>query len=92
MAKYLKLLRAPFISTIMLVVAVDAVAGPMDDVNAAYKRGDFTAALAVVRPLADKGVAQAQYQLGYIYYIGLGVPQDYVTAARWYEGAAVQNR
>ena len=42
----------------------------------------------MLRPLADKGGARAQYQLGYMYYIGLGVPQDYRTAAKWYEVAA----
>lgn len=84
----MKVLCAPVIAAMMLSVAVEAIAGPLDDVNAAYKRGDFTAALPMLRTLADKGIAEAQYQLGYMHYIGLGVPQDYATAAEWYEAAA----
>jgi TPR repeat protein len=40
--------------------------------------------------LAEQGVAEAQWNLGLVYYNGLGVPQDYKQAAEWYRKAADQ--
>src|SRR5215475_1560259 len=39
---------------------------------------------------AAQGDASAQLQLGGMYYIGQGVPQDYTEALRWYRLAAAQ--
>src|SRR5437899_1630850 len=47
-----------------------------------------TATLYRVR--AEQGDAKAQFRLGYIYYQGKGVPQDYTEAVRWYRKAADQ--
>ena len=44
---------------------------------AAYERGDFAAALKQFRPLAAKGNAGAQNNLGVMYENGQGVPQGY---------------
>ena len=43
-----------------------------------------------IRELADKGDASAQYTLGTKYATGEDVPQDYATAARWFQRAAEQ--
>lgn len=43
-----------------------------------------------LKTLAAQGSAWAQTQLGQLYANGRGVPQDYVTARRWYEIAAAQ--
>ena len=51
-----------------------AGAGPLDDWWAAYQRQDYATALQLVRPLADAGLAQAQFDLGYMYAGGHGVP------------------
>lgn len=56
----------------------------------AAQRGDHAAALALWRKGAQRGVAQAQYRLGYAYYDGDGVGQDYVAALRWFRLAAGQ--
>ncbi|MGI9250836.1 MAG: tetratricopeptide repeat protein [Pseudohongiellaceae bacterium] len=40
--------------------------------------------------VAEQGDADAQYDLGRVYYSGKGVPQDYAEAARWYQLAAEQ--
>jgi TPR repeat protein len=40
------------------------------------------------RPLADHGVAEAQFGLGVLY--AKGVPQDYAAAVGWYRKAADQ--
>ena len=39
---------------------------------------------------AKAGQAEAQYILGVLYYLGQGVPQDFVQAANWYRKAAEQ--
>ena len=41
-----------------------------------------------VREKAEKGDAEAQFNLGQIYYEGKGVPQDDSEAAKWYRKAA----
>ena len=47
-------------------------AGPLEDANAAYNRGDYATALRLLRPLADQGDASAQYNLGVMYDNGQG--------------------
>ena len=44
---------------------------------AAMDRGDFASAFKELRPEAEKGDAQAQVQMAYLYFHGKGVPQDY---------------
>ena len=39
---------------------------------------------------AEKGVAEAQYDLGLLYSIGKGVPRDYVSAHKWFNLAALR--
>jgi uncharacterized protein len=56
----------------------------------AYNRGDFETAFKEWQPLADKGDANSQYNLGMLYARGLGLPQDYRKAVEWYEKAAAQ--
>ena len=56
----------------------------------AARAGDFTTALDNWRPLADQGDAKAQYNLGFMYVRGQGVPQDAAEAVRWYRLAADQ--
>jgi uncharacterized protein len=57
-----------------------AIAGPLEDGQAAYRRGDYATELALLRPLADQGNAVAQTGLGWMYEYGHGVPQDYAEA------------
>ena len=57
---------------------------------AAYKKGDYATALRAWQPLAEQGVAGAQYNLGGMYYKGKGIPQDDKAAAQWYRRAAEQ--
>jgi uncharacterized protein len=65
-------------------------AGPLEDGLAAYEREDYVTAIQVLRPLADRGNADAQARLGWMYHYGEGVPQDDATAATWYRKAADQ--
>jgi TPR repeat protein len=73
-----------------LVVVSTAVAGPLEDATAAYQRGDYATTLRLLRPLADQGNVVAQYNLGFMYDRGKGVPQNYADALRRYRKAADQ--
>ncbi len=50
----------------------------------------YTEALAILRPLAEAGNAQAQSRLGNAYVEGQGVQRDYAAAREWYDKAARQ--
>jgi TPR repeat protein len=80
----LKLLRAALTASLVLVAMAGAVAAPFEDYLAVYNKGDYATALRLIRPLADKGNADAQYNLGVLYEKGQGVPQDYAEAMKWY--------
>jgi TPR repeat protein len=56
----------------------------------ALSRGDYDTAVKEFTKLAEKGDANAQANLGYMYYAGEGVPQDYEKAVYWYRKAATQ--
>ncbi len=83
-------------ATVLLAVVVVLVAAPAcTDYEAgkeAYDRGDYATALTKFRPLAQQGDARAQYNLGFMYSKGRGVPQDDKEAVRWYRLAAEQGR
>ena len=46
--------------------------------------------LAQLRALAEQGNAVAQYNLGYMYGNGYGVPEDHVLAYMWFNLSAAQ--
>lgn len=62
----------------------------LDEGVAAFKRGDYAAALREFRPLAERGDAGAQHNLGVMYTHGHGVPKDDREAVKWYRRAAKQ--
>lgn len=62
----------------------------LDEGIAAWARGEYATALRELRPLAEQGHATAQYHLGEMYNLGLGVPQDDGEAVKWYRRAAEQ--
>jgi len=76
----------------LMVAALTAVAsaGPFEDAAAAYRKGDYGTALRIIRLMARKGYAPAQFKLGLMYVNGTGVPQDYREALNWYRKAADQ--
>jgi uncharacterized protein len=59
-----------------------------DAANAAYQKGDYKTALAMVQPVAEGGDARAESLLGLMYYRGRGVAQDDKEAATWFRRAA----
>ncbi len=70
----------------LTVTAADFSAG-LD----AYQKKDYAAAVKEWRPLAEKGDAPSQFNLGLLYVDGLGVPQDYNQALSWFERSAQQD-
>ena len=85
-------MKRHFIATLMfalkLMTANGASAGPLEDGLAAAQRQDYATALRLWKPLADKGDANAQNNLGTMYQWGQGVAQDYKEAVRLYRLAA----
>jgi cell division septation protein DedD len=55
-----------------------------------WAAGNFAGAVKEWRGLAEKGNADAQFNLGQAYKLGRGVPADLGSAQSWYEKAAVQ--
>ena len=56
----------------------------------AYRSEDYATALREWEPLAKQGDAFAQFNLGVMYRLGQGVPQNDSTAVKWYTPAAKQ--
>jgi TPR repeat protein len=50
---------------------------------AAVQREDYVTAARLLGPLAERGVAVAQFYMCFMYYNGRGVPQSYDEAAIW---------
>jgi uncharacterized protein len=76
-----------------MLVAIGGVAtaGPFEDAVANYRRGDYATALRLWHSLAEKGDADAQFQLGVMYESGQGVPPNDADAIKWYRQAAEQD-
>src|SRR5206468_5279550 len=75
---------------------VGAMAGPISaqSVKAgieAWQRSDYSAAVAIWRPLAENGDADAAFNLGQAYRLGRGVAVNLAAAKTWFERAARQN-
>lgn len=56
----------------------------------AWQAGNFTAAVAEFRPLANQGNADAQFNMGQAYRLGRGVTADLKIAQSWFQKAAAQ--
>lgn len=77
------------------VLAIALLAAPAGaDVRAgadAWKRGDYADAIAEWRKPAERGDADAQFNLGQAYKLGRGVAADQGKAIDWFRKAAAQN-
>lgn len=74
----------------------DAAIAAMTNIAATYHNGDFgitknyTEAVKWWKKAAEQGDAYAEYQLGYCYWEGEGVPQNMEKAQFWFKKAADQ--
>ena len=62
-----------------------------DSAVAANKRGDYKTAIKHLRPLAEKGLPEAQALLGAMYAQGRGMPQDPAEAIKWFRKGIAQD-
>lgn len=65
-------------------------AASLEEAEFAYERGEYTQAARLFSPLAEQGVASAQFYLGLMHEKGRGVRQDNPTALVWFRKAAAQ--
>ena len=75
---------------IFLVCFVSTSSADYQQRKAAYEKGEYVIAIKDWRPLAERGDAEAQFNLGVSYEKGNGVQQDYAEAIRWYRLATAQ--
>ena len=71
----------------MAAAAPTAAAERYEDGLAAYQHNEFEKSLKLLRPLAEKGDARAQYLLGRQHQFGQGVKADRGEAFYWYKRA-----
>lgn len=79
-------------SLILLIAVSLPVAAPAQYTigERALARGDYVEAWLILKPLAEAGHARAQHDVGFMYAMGLGVPESMAQAARWLTLAAEQ--
>jgi TPR repeat protein len=82
--------QAVALISVLAALTPAASAGPVEDGNAAYQRGDYRTAVKLLQPLVDQGNAEAQDILAVMYYVGQGVPQSRTEAMKLYRLAAEQ--
>lgn len=79
--------------TLLLALTISATALPAMAQNVksgidAWQKGDAAGAVAIWRPLAEQGDADAAFNIGQSYRLGKGVPLDLGQAQNWLERAA----
>ena len=79
-----KVLLGLLIGAMALPAAAQSVRAGIE----AWQKGDTAGAVAIWKPLAEKGDADAAFNLGQAYRLGKGVPLDLAQAQGWLERAA----
>lgn len=72
----------------LIVLSSIAYAKTIDEVDAAFKSGDYPQALRILRGLASKNDVEAQYRLGALHESGTNISQSYIEAVKCYRLAA----
>lgn len=73
-----------------LFISTQVAANALDDAVHAMRAGDFAEAYCIMRPLADKGDADAQYNIGWMYLNGYGLRVNDSLALEWWKKAERQ--
>ena len=84
------LLQGMTISMLLLIGFPVFVMADLQTGIKAYLKGDYEKATQEFRPLAEEGMAPAQFRLGICYEKGLGVSRDDDQAVKWFRLAADQ--
>ena len=85
--KYLKSVNISILFVVFLFFSA-SFANDFDEGLEAIHGTDYEKALKILVPLASKGHASSQYNLGVMYEWGNGVPKDYIKAMKWYQLSA----
>jgi len=80
------LVGAALLVGIVTPVSAQSVKAGID----AWQQGNYSGAIAIWRPLAEKGDADAEFDIGQAYRLGRGVPANVAAAKTWFERAANQ--
>ena len=83
-------MRALLAAFPLMIAAVVAVAGSLEEAKTANDKGDLRTAVRIYSELSNQGERTAQLQLGLMYDEGRGVPRHYQQAVRWYTVASSQ--
>ena len=86
----MKIIYAMLVVAGTLTVMEEPLRADWADAIAAYSRGDFVAAFEEILPIAEKGDAKAQFNIGFMYHRGKGIAQSDQAALKWYSRAAEQ--
>ena len=81
-------MRKLLLGLMIVSAAVPSGAQSVRDGIEAWQRGDVADAVAIWTPLAEKGDADAAFNLGQAYRLGKGVPINLAEAQNWLEAAA----
>ena len=81
--------RLALVALAALFVSGSSVAGLNEGLDA-LRNQDFATAAKELRPLAEKGDAEAQYRIGLMYNYGKGYPQDRKQGLAWLRKSATQ--
>jgi TPR repeat protein len=73
-----------------LAAVYNVAAENLDDAVAAMRSGDFAEAYCIMRPLAEEGDADAQYNIGWMYLNGYGLRINDNLALEWWQKASAQ--
>ena len=82
--------RYLFAAALLMGAAVPLSAQSVQAGIAAWQRADYESAAKIWRPLAEKGNADAQFNLAQAYRLGRGVPINLAAAESWLKRAAYQ--
>ena len=77
-------------ATVLLAAAAPTATAGLQEGLDALRRQDYAAAAKELRPLAERGDAEAQYRTGLMFEHGAGYPKDQKQAVAWLTRAATQ--
>ncbi|HEU4705379.1 MAG TPA: SPOR domain-containing protein [Sphingomicrobium sp.] len=81
-------IRTVALAALLLAAASQGNAQSVKAGIEAWQRADYPAAVAIWRPLAEAGDADAAFNLGQAYRLGRGLPISLAAAQTWFERAA----
>ncbi len=79
-----------FLFTALLILSLDVSANALDKAVKAMHSGDFAEAYCIMRPYAESGNADAQYNIGWMYMNGYGLRVNDHLALEWWQKASRQ--